>query len=79
MTDRREFLKLAGLAAAVAATDGALQGAFARTAAPAPSPMDPATRELLMEALNAAKLAGARYADVRIGRQKSNSVSTREQ
>ena len=32
--------------------------------------MDPAIRDLLMEALNAAKLAGASYADVRIGRQR---------
>jgi TldD protein len=80
MTDRREFLKLAGLTAAAVAADGALKGAFAHPAAAPPvSPMDPATRELLMEALNAAKLAGATYADVRIGRQQQNSVSTREQ
>ncbi|MEO8294404.1 MAG: TldD/PmbA family protein [Gemmatimonadota bacterium] len=79
MTDRREFLKLAGVTAAALASDGALRQAFA---APPPAPsapaMDPATRELLMEALNAAKLAGATYADVRIGRQKRNFVFTRE-
>ncbi len=80
MTDRREFLKLAGLTAAAVAADGALQRALAqaRPAAPRAPTMDPATRELLMEALNAAKLSGATYADARIGRQRQSSVSTRE-
>ncbi len=40
---------------------------------------DPATRELMMEALDAAKRAGASWADVRIGRNRNNSVNTREQ
>jgi TldD protein len=81
MTDRREFLKLAGLTAAAVAADGALQRAFASTGRPASAGplMDPATRELLMEALNAAKMAGATFADVRIGRQQLNGISTREQ
>ncbi|MEO8200175.1 MAG: TldD/PmbA family protein [Gemmatimonadota bacterium] len=81
MTDRREFLKVAGITAAALAADGTLRQAFAgATRPPTPGPtMDPATRELLMEALNAAKLGGASYADVRIGRQKRNFVFTREQ
>jgi TldD protein len=41
--------------------------------------MDAATRELLMEALNAAKMAGASYVDARIARYRDNQVFTREQ
>jgi predicted Zn-dependent protease len=41
--------------------------------------MDAATKELLMEALNAAKLAGASYADAAIARYRDNQVLTREQ
>jgi TldD protein len=81
MTDRREFLKLAGLTAATIAADGMLQRAFATATQPvtaAGPAMDPAIRELLMEALNAARTAGAGYADVRIGRQRQNFVFTRE-
>ncbi|MBI4420877.1 MAG: TldD/PmbA family protein [Gemmatimonadetes bacterium] len=40
--------------------------------------MDAALRDLLMDALNAAKLAGASYADARIGRQRQSNVQTRE-
>jgi TldD protein len=48
--------------------------------APPPLPaMDPATRELLTEALDAAKLGGAEFADARIGRYRNNFVITREQ
>ena len=41
--------------------------------------MDPATKELLNEALNAAKMGGAEFADARIGRYRNNFVITREQ
>jgi len=81
MTDRRDFLKVAGVTTAMLAADGTLREALAkvmRPPRPAGPTMDPATRELLMEALNAAKLAGAGYADVRIGRQRQNFVFTRE-
>lgn len=83
MTDRRDFLKAAGVTAAALASDGILRGAFASPAVAMPAStagptMDPATRELLMEALNAAKRAGASYADVRIGRQRSSFIRTRE-
>ncbi|HEY7567939.1 MAG TPA: TldD/PmbA family protein [Gemmatimonadaceae bacterium] len=39
---------------------------------------EPVADELLMEALNAAKSAGASYADARIGRYRRQSISTRE-
>jgi TldD protein len=41
--------------------------------------MDPATKELLVEALNAARMGGAEFADARIGRYRNNYVITREQ
>jgi TldD protein len=89
MSDRREFLKKTGLAAGALAATGALRTAEAaagtiaplappRGPAPAAS-MDAATKELLMEALNAAKLAGASYTDARIARYRDNQVFTREQ
>jgi TldD protein len=84
MTDRREFLKQGGIAVGAAALSGALTKAEAALAAvPGPAPaapaMDPATKDLLMEALNAAKLGGASYADARIARYRDNQIFTREQ
>ncbi len=87
MSDRREFLKQTGIAAGAIAASAALRKAEAAASAIAPhapgtavaAPMDAATRELLMEALNAAKLAGASYADARIARYRDNQVFTREQ
>jgi TldD protein len=78
MTTRRSFLKT-GTAAL-----GAL--AVAPRLAPAAPPRrlpqlrtDPATRELMMEALDAARRAGASWADVRISRNRSSAIQTREQ
>ena len=80
MSDRREFLKKTGLAAGALVASSALKTAEAAAsslAAPpgaalsAAPPMDAATKELLMEALNAAKLAGATYADARIAQTPS--------
>jgi TldD protein len=88
MSDRREFLKKTGIAAGAIAASSALRTAEAAASAftsPAASPvgvappMDAATKELLMEALNAAKLAGASYADARIARYRDNQIFTREQ
>jgi TldD protein len=80
MSDRRTFIKGLG-AAAVATTISPVLG-LAQLQAPLraipPFKMDPATRALLMEALEAAKLAGASYADVRIARQRVNVIQTRE-
>src|SRR5687767_5953468 len=86
MSDRREFLKQTGIAAGAIAATSALRQAEAAASVLAPArpassagPMDAATKELLMEALNAAKLAGASYADARIARYRDNQVLTREQ
>jgi TldD protein len=87
MTDRRTFLKqsavvAAGVAAASAweASTGAASALAASTAGgggemPAPD----VTKELMATALNAARSAGATYADVRIQRQRQSAISTREQ
>ncbi len=86
MADRREFLRQGATAAAALAAAAAWKatgGAAIATAAPAPLvheiPDDTSIRELMMAALDAAKSAGAGYADVRIGRQRQNFVFTREQ
>ena len=84
MTDRRDFLKKsAQVAAAVAAANawkatGGIATAFASTP-PLEEIPDSTIKELMMTGLNAAKSAGAGYADVRIGRQRQNFVFTREQ
>ncbi len=79
MTDRRDFLKYTGAAAAIAASKGLLPGTAHAVGGGQPLPQDPAIKELLMVGLNAAEMAGAEYADVRIGRQRQNFVFTREQ
>jgi TldD protein len=82
MTDRRTFLKQGGLAAGALALTGALRTADALPWPAAASPrqeVDPATRELLMEALDAARSGGASFADARIARYRQNFVQTREQ
>ncbi|HEX6629771.1 MAG TPA: TldD/PmbA family protein, partial [Gemmatimonadaceae bacterium] len=88
MTDRREFLKAGlGTAAALAvagAWDASLGAPPAFAAPPArpprghAPPTDAAIKDLMMDALNAAKMAGAQYADVRIQRQRQNFIFTRE-
>lgn len=81
MTDRRDFLRTTGAAAAAA---------IAFASAPRPAGAAPAlddldrfqgglSKELLMDAINAAKMAGASYADARIARIRQNFVVTREQ
>jgi len=84
VTHRRDFIKTAGAltAAALAATAiprqaSALFGAMP-TSAPLPE-MDAAVKELLLEAIQAAKQAGASFADARISRFMQNFVFTREQ
>jgi TldD protein len=83
VTDRRDFLKKAGgLAAATLAATAIPRSAEAFFNSPilAPPPeMDAAVKELLLEAINAAKLAGASFADARISRFRQNFVFTREQ
>jgi len=88
MTTRRDFLVQGGSGFAAAALAGSALGAFPRLLNAAPPPTDGAlatftnqasTNELMAEALNAAKSAGASYADVRVSRQQQNFVLTREQ
>ncbi len=84
MTNRREFIKQGGVVAGAIAAEAALKkaGAAVHASPPLSGPRettDAATRDLMMDALNAAKLAGAEYADVRIGRYQQNFVQTREQ
>ena len=82
MTNRRDFLKTGAAAGALALAGPALTRAelLAQRAAPPADlpPMDPATKELLVEALNAATIGGASFADARIGRYRNNFVITRE-
>ncbi len=80
MPDRRDFLKQAGALAAGLAVTPASGDWLARPPAQARTlSMDRAIRDLLMDALNAATLAGASYADVRIGQQRQTFIATREQ
>jgi TldD protein len=90
MTNRRDFLKTGGVALGALAVGPEVLRAMPSHEAPfgaaptgyralPPVATDPATRELMMEALDAAKRAGASWADVRIGRNRNNSVNTREQ
>ncbi len=82
MTSRRDFLKTGAAASAIALATPALARADSlarRTAASEPAAMDPSVKELLTEALNAARMGGAEFADARIGRYRNNYVITREQ
>lgn len=80
MIDRRDFLRTTGAAATALVAEGALGRTRAALAAPPQQPaMDGPTRDLLMAALNAARTAGASFADVRIERQQQNFIITREQ
>ena len=85
MTSRRDFLKKTGAAAAMAAVGSAIHpGIASALTAPPIYPRGVGSfeelpiKELLMEALNAAKGAGASWSDARIGRYRQNFVGTRE-
>src|SRR5215211_328841 len=82
MKTRREFLKKTGMAAAAMAASTALSPAesFAELIQrPVEMPPDDVIRALMMDAIGAAKSAGASYSDVRIGRYRNSIVFTREQ
>ncbi|MBI4420735.1 MAG: twin-arginine translocation signal domain-containing protein, partial [Gemmatimonadetes bacterium] len=66
-SDRREFLKQAGALGLVLTVDPVrlVEPLAARQAQARALRMDAAIRDLLMDALNATKLAGASYADAR--------------
>jgi TldD protein len=84
---RRQFLQSAAAAAAAAAlaTVGGLTPAEAAAAratsadAPHAPAMDPRVRELLMLAHDEARRSGAEFADARLARSRTSSISTREQ
>src|SRR5688572_13677871 len=80
---RREFITQAAAASAAIGIAGC---APATTSSPTPAPSppaaaggDPTFKDLAMLALDAAKSAGASYADVRISRNRNQAIFTREQ
>src|SRR5688572_710971 len=74
---RRDFIKTAAGTAALAALSPA--GIVARPAQTLPAPSaDPAALDVANEALNAARSAGASYADARVGRYRRQAIATRE-
>jgi TldD protein len=78
--NRRDFIKTAGVATVGAAVIGGCAPAGTAAAPPAPTRVgDPNIRELAMLALEAARGAGAQYADVRISERRDENISTREQ
>ena len=81
-TSRREFLKTSAAAAAATLAAPHLLSASSRLSALTPYLAAPDAEtyvlDLAAEALNAAKDAGASYADVRVGRYRRQSVNTRE-
>ena len=81
MSNRRDFLKQGSAVAGAIALGGSLRTAEALTpqAGARAAAMDTAVKDLLMESLNAARMAGAGFADARIGRYMQNFVVTREQ
>ncbi len=74
---RRDFLKITAATAASLSTLRGLDVEPAAQTLSAPD-ADPFAIQLAMEALNAARDAGASYADVRIGRYRRQSINTRE-
>jgi TldD protein len=75
--DRRDFVKLVGGAAVAVGLGGLGESTVEAQRNPAPGP-DAAERDLALAALDAARSAGAVYADVRIIRALSESLGTRE-
>ena len=78
---RREFLRTTSAAAAAGLALGITGRAEAAELSGrliAPSPGDAALNDLLLRALDAAKSAGAQYADARISLNRTQSIFTRE-
>ncbi|HEX5581984.1 MAG TPA: TldD/PmbA family protein [Gemmatimonadaceae bacterium] len=77
--NRRDFLRGTAAAAAASALASAPLGALTAPRIRATTePGDPLIRELALRAVDAARQAGAEYADARIAQNRSQSVSTRE-
>ena len=78
--DRRQFVKAAGVAGAALAAGPGTWGCRApgpQTDQTLPGP-DPAERDLALYALDETRSAGAKYADARVSRHWSESISARE-
>jgi TldD protein len=77
---RREFLKTTAAAAAGLAVSASAVPAAPFVAPPAfPAPADdPVIKQLALRALDAARQAGAEYADIRVSRNRSQNLFTRE-
>ena len=76
---RRDFLIKTGAAAAALGVAGlARPAAAAQRLAVAVTPGDPTIRELAFAGIDAAKSAGAQYADVRIAENRNQRIFTRE-
>lgn len=75
MADRRDFLKTVGTAAAAVALVPPNASALTRRLQLGAQP-DPET--LVLAGIDAARSAGAQYADARVGRYRRQSVGTRE-
>jgi TldD protein len=74
---RRDFIRTTAATAATVAAYGPLGlEPFAQSAAPPAA--DAAALEIAGEALDAARRAGASYADARVGRYRRQSIATRE-
>ena len=80
--DRRDFVKTTSAAAAALVVVPSLAAAGLDRGPIRPGAqrdyVDPATRDLLLAALDAATAAGAEYADARVARYLNRQVSTRE-
>ena len=76
-TSRRDFVAAAAAAAAATALGPRLLSASSRPVVAMPG-ADVFVDDLALEALNAARDAGASYADVRIGRYRRQSIGARE-
>jgi TldD protein len=73
--NRRQFLTHVGASVALAAVAGK-PSRFVEALARYPSVNDPAVRELAMRAIDAAKAAGASYADVRLTVTRTDEIFT---
>jgi TldD protein len=90
MTNRRDFLKATAATVVLAGCGGAAASGATAGAAPAPATTtsgaaggtpargDASIEDLCNEALQAARDAGASYADARIGRYRRQAIATRE-
>ena len=82
---RRDFIKKGGIAVAGVAAASTISprkvfgGVLSNNSAAVEMPPEDSVRDLMMAALNAAKMNGASYSDVRIGHYRNGFVFTREQ